>query len=266
MASQRLYLVGVRSELWVVSMPDFISTGFLNGWDVESRRLGLALLVTLVFTAVARWLRGVSFSGSIAGAVICFVLYSIAGVGAFAALVSVFALTWLATRFGYQRKQQLGTAENRRGRTGSQVLANLATATGFAVLAALSHKSAFLVASVAALAEAAGDTVSSEFGQALSDTPRLITSWEVVPAGTNGGVSLIGTVSGVLAAAIVSTVSHLGGLVSLEGARDCVIASAVGMMADSYLGVALEQRKLLDNNWVNFLSTLIAAGVALLLS
>ena len=247
-------------------MPDFLSTWFLAGWDIEARRLGLALLVTLVFTAVARWLRGVSFSGSIAGAVICFVLYSVAGAGAFAALVSVFVLTWLATRFGYQRKQALGTAENRRGRTGSQVLANLATATACVVLSALSRKSAFFVASVAALAEAAGDTVSSEFGQALSDTPRLITTWEVVPAGTNGGVSLIGTLSGILAAAIVSTVSHLAGLVSLEGARDSIIASAVGMMADSYMGVALEQRKLLDNNWVNFLSTLVAAGVALFLA
>lgn len=258
--------MGVRGELGVASMPDFLSTWFLAGWDIEARRLGLALLVTLVFTAVARWLRGVSFSGSIAGAVICFVLYSVAGFGAFAALVSVFVLTWLATRFGYQRKQALGTAENRRGRTGSQILANLATATACAVLSALSRKSAFLVASVAALAEAAGDTVSSEFGQALSDTPRLITTWEVVPAGTNGGVSLIGTLSGILAAAIVSTVSHLAGLVSLEGARDSIIASAVGMMADSYMGVALEQRKLLDNNWVNFLSTLVAAGVALFLA
>jgi len=117
-------------------MPNFMSTWLLSGWGFEARRLGLALLVTLIFTAAARWLRGVSFSGSIAGAVICFIMYSIAGGGAFAALVSVFVLTWLATRFGYQRKQQLGTAENRRGRTGSQVLANLATATAFVVLSA----------------------------------------------------------------------------------------------------------------------------------
>lgn len=247
-------------------MPNFASTWFLIGWDIEARRLGLALLVTLVFTAVARWLRGVSFSGSIAGAVICFVLFSIAGVGAFAALVSVFVLTWLATRFGYQRKQQLGTAENRRGRTASQVLANLATATVFAALSPLSPNGAFLLASVAALSEAAADTVSSEFGQALSDTARLITTWEVVPAGTNGGVSLIGTLSGVVAAAIVSGVSHLTGLVSLKAAGYSVAAGAAGMIADSYLGATLERRKLLDNNWVNFLGTLIAAGVALLLA
>ena len=32
----------------------------------------------------------------------------------------------------------------------------------------------------AALAEAAADTVSSEMGQALGGTPRLITSWRKV--------------------------------------------------------------------------------------
>jgi uncharacterized protein (TIGR00297 family) len=247
-------------------MPNFASTWFLTGWDFEARRLGSALLLTLVFAAVARWLRGVSFSGSIAGAVICFILFSTAGVGAFAALVSVFILTWLATRFGYQRKQKLGTAESQRGRTASQVLANLAAATVCAALSPLSRNSTLLLASVAALSEAAADTVSSEFGQALSDSARLITTWEAVPAGTNGGVSLIGTVSGVVAAAIVSGVSHLTGLVSREAAGYSLVAGAAGMIADSYMGVTLERRKLLDNNWVNFLGTLVAAGVALLLN
>jgi len=247
-------------------MPNLLSTWILIGWDPEARRFWLALLVTLGFTAVARWLRGVSLSGSIAGAMICFVLFWLAGAGAFAALVSVFVLTWLATRFGYQRKQRLGTAENRRGRTGSQVLANLATATVFAVLSTFRGKGAFLLASVAALSEAAADTVSSEFGQALEDRARLITTWEVVPAGTNGGVTLVGTLSGIVAAATVSGVSHLAGLVSLVGAGYSTLAAAAGMMSDSYMGVTLERRELLNNNWVNFLGTVIAAAVALLLA
>jgi uncharacterized protein (TIGR00297 family) len=247
-------------------MPNFLSAWILTGGEIEARRFWLALLVTLVFTAFARWLRGVSFSGAIVGAMICFVLFWLAGVGAFAALVSVFVLTWLATRFGYQRKQRLGTAENRRGRTGSQVLANLATATVFAALSTFGRKDAFVLASVAALAEAAADTVSSEFGQALRDRARLITTWEMVPAGTNGGVTLVGTLSGIVAAAMVSGVSYLAGMVSLAGLVYSVLAAAAGMIADSYMGVTLERRKLLNNNWVNFLGTVIAGGVALLLA
>jgi len=44
------------------------------------------------------------------------------------------------------------------------------------------------------------------------------------------------------------------------------VAAVLGMTADSYLGALLERRKLLTNDWVNFLSTLTAAGVASLLA
>jgi uncharacterized membrane protein len=37
------------------------------------------------------------------------------------------------------------------------------------------------------------------------------------------------------------------------------------MIADSFLGAVMERRKLLNNDAVNFLGTLIAAGVASLL-
>jgi len=231
-----------------------------------ARRFCTAALVTLAFTVLARWLRGVSFSGSIAGAVVCFVLYAAAGPGAFAALVSVFVLTWIATRFGYRRKQKLGTAESREGRTAMQVLANLATAGVFAGAAALSGKAVLLLATAAALSEAAADTVSSELGQAHSETARLITTWEIVPAGTDGGVSTTGTLAGVVAAAIVSGVCLLGGLVPLKWAGLSMIAGVIGMAADSYLGALFERHNLLNNDGVNFLSTLVAAGVALLLA
>jgi uncharacterized protein (TIGR00297 family) len=229
------------------------------------RRFWVAAVVTLAFTAPARWLRGVSVSGSVAGAFVCFVLYVAAGPGAFAALVSVFVLTWIATRFGYRRKQRLGTAENREGRTASQVLANLATAALFAGGSALTGKAVFLLAAAAALSEAAADTVSSELGQAHTVEARLITTWEVVPAGTDGGISVIGTIAGVAAAGIVSGVCRLAGLVPLKWAGVSLIAGVIGMIMDSYLGALLERRKVLNNDWVNFLGTLTAAGVALLL-
>jgi uncharacterized protein (TIGR00297 family) len=233
---------------------------------VFTRSLWAAAVVTLAFTALARWLRGVSVSGSVAGAFVCFVLYAAAGPGAFAALVSVFVLTWIATRFGYRRKQRLGIAENREGRTASQVLANLATAALFTGASALTGKAVFLLAAAAALSEAAADTVSSELGQAHNVRARLITTWEVVPAGTDGGISVIGTIAGVTAAAIVTGVCLLARLVPLKWAASSLIAGVIGMIVDSYLGALLERRKLLNNDWVNFFSTLAAAGVALLLA
>lgn len=229
------------------------------------RPLSTALIVTAVFASLARWVRGVSFGGAIAGAAVCFLLYVGAGVGAFVALVSVFALTWICTRFGYRRKEKLGTAEKRDGRTALQVLANLAVAAGCAGLLALTGKTVFLLALSAALAEAAADTVSSELGQARSAQARLITTWEKVPAGTDGGVSWAGTLAGIAAAAAVSLVCVLTRLLPFRWMAISIIAAVAGMLADSFLGALLERRKLLNNDAVNFLGTLIAAATASLL-
>lgn len=224
-----------------------------------------AVIVTVAFAALARWVRGVSFGGAVAGAAICFLLLFGAGFGAFAVLVSVFVLTWVSTRFGYRRKQKLGTAEKLDGRTALQVLANLAVAASCAGLAVLTGKPFFLLALVAALAEAAADTVSSELGQARSANARLITTWEVVSAGTDGGVSWTGTLAGIAAAACVGLVSVLSGLLPLRWLGIAIFAALVGMIADSFLGAVLERREVLNNDAVNFLSTLVAAATASLL-
>jgi|SRR5580704_2389977 len=230
------------------------------------RQVWAATFVTLAFAALARFVRGVSLSGAIAGAGICFVLFVGAGPGAFAALVSVFVLTWISTRLGYGSKQKLGTAQSREGRSAAQVLANLAVSAGCAALFAMTKNGGFLLATAAALSEAAADTVSSEIGQAGSAKARLITSWKVVPAGTDGGISIAGTLGGIAAAVLVTLVCVGVGMFPLKQTAAAVMAALFGMIADSYLGATLEKRKLLNNNAVNFLGTLVAAGGALLLA
>ncbi|MGA8149667.1 MAG: DUF92 domain-containing protein [Terriglobales bacterium] len=229
----------------------------------RSRPLWTALALTLAFSGLARWVRGVTFSGAIAGAGVCFLLYAGAGRGAFCALVSVFALTWITTRTGYRRKQRLGTAENRQGRTAAQVLANLAVSAGCAALFAATGKTVLLLAVAAALSEAAADTVSSELGQARNEEARLITTWESVPAGTDGGVSVIGTLGGISAATLVSLVCVFAKLIPFPQLGIPILAGVAGMIADSYMGALLERRKLLNNDWVNFFGTLTAAAVAI---
>src|SRR5690349_18336825 len=90
-------------------------------------------LTTLGFAAAARLVRGVTTAGAVTGGVVCFLLTIAAGWGGFAALCTVFVMTWAATRVGYRRKQQIGSAERRGGRNLGQVLANL----GISAMAAL---------------------------------------------------------------------------------------------------------------------------------
>jgi uncharacterized protein (TIGR00297 family) len=224
-----------------------------------------AAVITVVFTVVARLLNGVTTSGALAGALVSFATYVSAGPGAFAALVSVFVIAVVTTRVGYSRKQKLGAAESREGRSASQILANLGIATLACILFALWHSSIFLIAAAAAMAEAAADTASSEIGEAASERARLITSFDFVSAGTDGGITVSGTLAGAVASLAVAGCCVVVRLIPASALWFVSAAGFSGMLLDSVLGAVLEAREMLNNNTVNLLGTFSAALIALLL-
>jgi uncharacterized protein (TIGR00297 family) len=211
--------------------------------------------------------RGVTTGGAVAGAAVCFALLWAAGLAGFAGLLTVFVLTWIATRFGYKRKQRLGTAEARTGRNALQVLANLGSSAGCAVLySTMWPDRRLLIAMAAAMAEATADTVSSEMGQALGGIPRLITTWKKVEPGTDGAVTLAGTMDGATAAIVVALVFAFSRIFSWPSFAVCAATGVLGMIFDSFLGATFERRRLLGNDAVNFASTIVAASLAFLFS
>jgi uncharacterized protein (TIGR00297 family) len=229
------------------------------------KRLPVAILITVMFALIALRMRSVTRGGAIAGAVVSVIIFTFAGAGGFVGLAAVFVLTAVATRIGRARKQKLGTAENRGGRRASQVLANLAVAAAISIPAALLDNGSWLLAvMLAALVEAAADTVSSECGQAWSDHVYLVTSFERVPVGTDGGISFPGTLAGMVAASVVALLCYWSRLVPQHWAVMAATAGVLGTFVDSLLGAAFERRRWLNNNLVNLLSTAAAAVLAAL--
>jgi uncharacterized protein (TIGR00297 family) len=185
----------------------------------------------------------------------------------FGAVLLVFLLTYLATRFGRVGKRQLAIADRAAGRDGAQVLANVGVAAIAAALACLTPwRAPLLTGSIAALAEAACDTVSSETGKALAQNARVITSWRSVPAGADGAISLPGTLLGTAAAVLVGSEAVAMNLVSRRCAVVAVVAGTLGMLFDSILGATCECNGWLTNNAVNLISTAFAVLVAALLA
>jgi uncharacterized protein (TIGR00297 family) len=236
------------------------------GWASSAERLAIAAAVTVGFGLLARALRGVSRSGMLAGGAACFLLFAGAGPSAFAALATLFLLTWATTRLGYRRKQEMGIAERGDGRDAWQVVANLAVAALGAVGFSVTGNHIWLLAATAALAEAGTDTVASEVGQLSSHTVLLITTWKRVQAGTDGGITLTGTIAGTVAALVIALVAEQGGMVAHAQVWIPVVAGFVGMLIDSVLGATLQRRSWINNETVNFLSTLAAAGLAVLIA
>jgi len=235
---------------------------FAQAWANTPDRLAVAAAVTLAFALLARAVRGVNWSGALAGGLACFALFAGAGPAAFATLVALFAMTWLATRVGYRRKQELGLAEHREGRNGRQVLANLAVAALAAIVFGATGNGAYLMALIAALTEAATDTVASEIGQSRRREARMITTWERVPAGVDGGITLPGTLAGAAAGAVIVAVAVASGILPTREIWIPLLAGFAGMLADSVLGATLQRRGWISNQGVNLVSTLAAAAMA----
>lgn len=214
----------------------------------------IPFLISFGFAALVWLLRAATLPAAGIGFLVCLALSQLRYDALFA-LVALFVLTFVATRFGRSKKEVRNLAERRSGRRASQVVANLGVAALCGVLG-------WYGGCIAALAEAAADTVSSEVGQAIGGRAWLITTGRQVPAGTDGGISVAGTAAGIVAAGVTVAV----GMAHHARRADAVMifaASYAGLLFDSLLGATVERRGWMGNDLVNFCSTLFAAGAAI---
>jgi uncharacterized protein (TIGR00297 family) len=261
----------LETHWWAVNLP-----------QVAIWAVGLSILLGLVVLKLHAATPAGAFAGAAITASLIFSTVSFPYLPWRTAIVPVLAVSLLAhfaTRLGRAKKEQLGTAERSQGRTAAQVAANLGVAAIVSqelIQSLLLDSHWFSTGSVAsmpiippmlaALAEAAADTVSSEIGQVLGSKPRMITTLRAAEPGTDGAISLIGTLAGVVAAAIVAgvgTLAFYGRYFQFETFWISTAGGVFGLLFDSLLGATLERRGWLNNDLVNFLSTASAAAFAL---
>jgi len=186
-----------------------------------------ALLVTAIFAALAYALGMVSSGGALGGFVVGTLIYASLGPRGFAVLVLFVVGGSLLTCLGFARKRHAGTAEASGGRRGARnALANCAVAVACALLYALTSWEALAAAFVASLGAAFADTAESEIGQLYGREPRLITTLARVLPGTDGAVSLPGTLAGIAAAALTAALGLALGLVESPGVMLLVALAA----------------------------------------
>ena len=119
---------------------------------------------------------------------------------------------------------------------------------------------------VASIASKLADTASSEIGKAYGQTTYLITNLERVPRGTEGAVSLEGTLGGMAAAGVMAGLALALRQVSLRGATLVVLAATVANLVESYIGATVQDRlPWLTNDLVNVVQISLAAALAVAL-
>ena len=279
----------------------------------------LAMIVRTLFAAsisILISIRGyqknsLNFSGATLAVFVGF-FCTIANFGFFACLMTFFATSSILTKWKSERKRRLEENFKEGGqRNAMQVLCN----GGLAVVISIVYivevgfverpidfskdftASVLITALVGFFACCNADTWSSEIGTAIgSDAPILITTFKRVPAGTNGAISLAGTLGSVAGGLVIGLAYAAAVQIALYSKKIeieyppqwpllllATISGFLGSILDSYLGAILQYsgfctlRKkivsrphhnttkhvtgsnILDNDQVNFLASLVMA-------
>ncbi len=249
--------------LWLLSLlePRQIDDGGL------SARLALGAAVNGVIAALAFVARSIDVAGALSAVVIGTAITAGLGLAGLGVMIAFFVIGTAATKLGYRVKAARGIAQEKGGARGwRNAWANGGVPTLLALAAGMSpagtQHALFTLAYAASVATAAADTCSSEIGKAYGRRTFLITTLRPVPPGTEGAVSMEGTLGGLVGGMAVAAIGAAGGLYGWSAAAIVGFAGLLGSLAESVIGTVAERRGWLDNDLLNALNTAIGAGIA----
>ncbi len=201
------------------------------------------------------------------------VVWGTLGWRGYAVVMFYFLVGSAVTRIGMAQKEAEGIAEKRGGARGPEnVWGSAFTATICALgVGAIglgwldrSWESLLLLGYVASFSTKLADTTASEVGKAYGKSTFLITTLQPVPRGTEGAVSLEGTLAGIVGGVTICLVAYSLGLITLTGVIICTIASFIATNLESVIGATLQSKlDWLTNELVNVINTIIGAVVAI---
>lgn len=298
-------IICISLVFWIMSMT--ASTYYGNIQPISPWRWLFSVVVPVLISYNGFKKKSLDHSGALGGIVVGFIL-TIANFSFFTSLLMFFLSSSKLTKWKGQAKKRIDSEYREGGqRNWIQVFCNGAIPTEIALLYMIEngpgempidftkqHTASWMCLSLlAALACSAGDTWASEVGPVLSKSqPRLITTWERVPVGTNGGVTMVGLASSLLGGTFVGIAYFLtqlifvndldisapqwpiivyGGLAGLLGSivDSCLGATMqfsgldenTGMVVNSPLNTAkhIAGKPILDNNAVNLFSSILIA-------
>ena len=172
------------------------------------------LIVNAVLALAGYFAKSVNFSGALGGWVLGTIIIVCAGWPLYVALLAFFVTGTAVTKLGYQRKAKAGLAQEGGGRRGfSHAFSNVGVAAICAIAVmrgsrteetALELMTLAYLMGIASLATAAADTTASEIGQLIGRRAFLPLTLQRVPVGTEGAISIEGTLAGAFGGAIVA--------------------------------------------------------------
>lgn len=207
-------------------------------------------ILALLVAALSLRLRFLDLGGALVTFILGTIIFGLGGWPFSLPILAFFILSSLLSKLSAWRKR----AAHEKFQKGSrrdwgQVLANGGVAGVLVVLWYLQPEPLYYFLYLGAVAAVTADTWATEIGVLSVQPPRLVTSWQIVSAGTSGAISSLGLLGALLGAA---SIALLGWAVQLRepsyqfGAAGIVLITLGGVLAhlcDSVLGATIQAQQ-----------------------
>ena len=250
--------LGAGMSMWLFS---------IFGYSVPPSQMAIALVFSLVLGYLAYKAKIADVSAVLSATLISVLIIVFTNVLWLFLLLTFFILGGASTKYKYRFKKSIGLAQSKGGiRNYDNVFSNSTSALVLAVAHGIYPQfGPFLTyAYLGTVATATGDTLASEIGTTSRTKPRMITTFKVVEPGIDGGVTLIGQLVAIIGPLIIGILAALFGIVDNIPLAIFIttIGGFLGTNLDSLLGATLQNRGLLTNSGVNFVSTFLGALIS----
>jgi len=206
-------------------------------------------------------------SGWISAGILGTLLWGSLGWKGWMSVVLYLVLGSLVTKIGFKYKNKLGIAEKRGGRRGPEnVLGSASTGLFLALMIKLNLANLILlkVGFAASFAAKLADTFGSEIGKRYGKNTFLITTFKKVRQGSEGAISLEGTIASLFGSFLMSFVMLILGFITIE--KGFFIVAFSGFAAtifESFIGAIFQDKCNLSNETVNVIQTCFSATLAI---
>lgn len=202
----------------------------------------ILLLIVFLLSSLSIKKKYLTLDGAILAYLLGLIVIFTSGIAYFLAILVAFLATNFATSYKIKEKIKLKLIIAKKPiRDWKNVLANGFPLLFFSLMEYLFNSNVFIFAFLSSTATFLSDTISTEIGVLSRNKPVLITNFKEVHTGRSGGISLLGTFSGLVSCFFFSIFSSF--IFNLEIYKILplvMLCSTLANIFDSFLGATIQ--------------------------
>ncbi len=211
-----------------------VITGQLN-------QILLAFLFAFLIVLISYRFKFLSSSGMVGTFMLAVIIFGVGGWKWTVPILTFFILSSIISKIGKERKKKFELVfEKSSARDIFQVFANGGVAGVVAIVYHFYQNEILYYVYLASVSAAMFDTWATEIGTLLLSKPRLITTFEPVEPGTSGGVSIKGTIGGIVGSFLVFSSATFWIEWDFVKLIIVLLAGFIGSFVDSLLGATIQ--------------------------